>query len=151
MEAMDYEFKMPIGDWSGDGHGKCNYYRILSNKPVEQVREAHYKSKEATGIDINEICSEYHEDIMSKETADKLVALGFSPKEHDWMETCAQEDGIWVGPSGMAAIWCFLLMRTDPTLELEMRSEDSVPMLAFYGRDAKKRHIDFVGYGCFDD
>ena len=54
-----YQFKLPIGDWSSDGHCVCEYYLVSSNRPVEEVREAHYKINEKTGIDIESECSEY--------------------------------------------------------------------------------------------
>lgn len=41
---MKYKFKIPIGDWSGDGHSKHEDYLIESNKPVEQVRELYFQA-----------------------------------------------------------------------------------------------------------
>ena len=43
-----YKFVIPIGDWSEDGHGKHDDYVVTSNKPVEAVREAHYRILAAT-------------------------------------------------------------------------------------------------------
>ena len=34
-----YEFKIPIGDWSGN----AEWYIIRSNKPVKEIRELYLK------------------------------------------------------------------------------------------------------------
>lgn len=39
----EYLIKFPIGDWSNDGHGKCDWYMFKSNVPVEELRIAHFK------------------------------------------------------------------------------------------------------------
>lgn len=57
-----YQFKMTIGDWSDDGHGRYEDFVVRSNVPVEQVREAYFRIKDVTGIDIESICSNYGED-----------------------------------------------------------------------------------------
>ena len=151
MEAINYEFEMPIGDWSGDGHGKCDTYHILSNQPVEQVRETHYKTKEVTGIDIEEVCADYEDSILSPEAANTLREMGFEPGKYSYCCTGSEEDGVEMSPRDMAELWCFLLMKTDPELKLEIIPEAKLPMLPFYGFDDKKRHISFVGYGCYVD
>ena len=46
-----HQFRLTIGDWSGDGHGRSEDFLVISNVPVERVREAHYKIRDATGID----------------------------------------------------------------------------------------------------
>ena len=85
-----YHFYMPIGDWSGDGHGAVENFLVSSNKPVAEIREAHYKISEATGIDIEKICNLYEEDCI---------------------QPAAQD---------MASLWVFLLMKADPSLKLEI-------------------------------
>lgn len=58
MSKSMYQFRLTIGDWSGDGHGKSEDFVISSNAPVEKVREAHYKIEDTTGVDIENIYSE---------------------------------------------------------------------------------------------
>ena len=41
-EELKYLFKLPIGDWSGDGHSMCEYIKIRTNKTIEEVREGHF-------------------------------------------------------------------------------------------------------------
>lgn len=137
-----YQFFLPIGDWSDDGHGKCEKFLVASNMPIEQVREAHYRIKEVTGIDIEDVCSEYQDDLLPAETVRILYDLGFrfSDGEHNGDTKVYADD--------MVRIWIFLLQKTCPGLTLEVTPEPE--MLPFYGFDSKRRHIGTVGYGLFD-
>lgn len=137
---MSTTFKLPIGDWSGDGHRQCEYYIVESNKPIDAVREAHFNIIEKTGIDINSICSCTEEDQIDEDLMEMLKSIGFTPSNRYGDETilCADD---------MAEIWILLLMKADPTLDLTIIVEDEIEMLPFYGNDTKGRHIGNIGYG----
>ena len=137
---MSTTFKLPIGDWSGDGHRQCEYYIVESNKPIDAVREAHFNIIEKTGIDINSICSCTEEDQIDEDLMEMLKSMGFTPSNRYGDETilCADD---------MAEIWILLLMKADPTLDLTIVVEDEIEMLPFYGNDVKGRHIGNIGYG----
>ena len=123
---MSTTFKLPIGDWSGDGHRQCEYYIVESNKPIDAVREAHFNIIEKTGIDINSICSCTEEDQIDEDLMEMLKSMGFTPSNRYGDETilCADD---------MAEIWILLLMKADPTLDLTIVVEDEIEMLPFYG------------------
>lgn len=145
---MTYQFKMSIGDWSGDGHGEHEDFVIDSNKPVEAVREAHFKIKGATGIDIEDFCAEYEDGAIPSDVLDKLGELGYEPTHtsyYDFYSSCAR----YALPSDMAGIWMFLLMKADPELKLKFAAVPEIPTLHFYGYDEQRRHIEYVGYGLF--
>lgn len=36
---MKYMMDLPVGDYSGDGHERCEYVRILSNVPIKELTE----------------------------------------------------------------------------------------------------------------
>ena len=137
-----YRFYMTIGDWSGDGHNQSEDFLIESNYPVERVREVHFQMKNATGINIDEICSEFEEDEIDPETVAKIKELGFCFENSSGMG-----DGIISVPE-MARLWVFLLMKTDRDLKLEI-IEDNTPTLHFFGYDEQNRHWGSVGYGLF--
>lgn len=148
-----YKLRIPIRDWSNDGHGKCNYHTISSNMTIEKVREVHFKIKEKTGVDIESICSEYDDSYINLEMIDKLAKIGLSIEELDLLaegEVCmnAKEDEIYVSNKDMCHIWIALLNYVDPNLNLTLLK--NIPMLSFYEFDKYDRHIGQVGYGCFD-
>jgi hypothetical protein len=132
-----YTFKMPIGDWSADGHNEVIYYRVESNKPVEEVREIHFKIKSELGIDIEGFANEYEDSTIPLVIVDKLIDLGVS----------VDDDLEYVSRYDMFVIWKELLMLVDK--ELTLKQIDSEPMLPFYGFDKKGRSIGTVGYGTF--
>lgn len=135
-----FKFKLPIGDWSDDGHGQCDYFIVESNKSVEDVREAHFQIVEKTGINIEKICKQYEEDVIKSDDREDLEELGFK---------FASSSNV-MSSIDMANIWVFLLMKADEALQLKIIPEEIMPMLSFYGRDEKDRNISFVGYGVFD-
>ena len=137
-----YKFRLIIGDWSEGGHGRSKDFIVSSNLPVEIAREAHYKIKDTTGVDIENICSEYEEDEIDEETVDILKDMGFQFENSSGMG-----DGI-VNVSEMARLWIFLLQKADPSLKLEI-VDDDIPNFQFFGVDEKRRHIGSVGYGLF--
>lgn len=139
---MMYKFRLSIGDWSGDGHCFHEDFVVASNMPVEFVREVHYKIKDRTGIQIEDICSEYEEDKIEPEIVQALSEMGFKFEDNTEMD-----EGT-ISPEEMARIWIFLLQKTEPTLRLEIIPDD-LPTLHFSGIDKQGRHIGFVGYGLF--
>lgn len=133
---MTYTFRLPIGDWSGDGHGKCDWFVVNSNKPVEAVREAHFKGC-AEVLDLHAILSEYGE---------SHVHLKDIP---EWAHGYFNKAGAPASFSSVASLWLEVLQRADPELILTLEDRDN-DMLPFYGFDEKNRHISYVGYGLFD-
>jgi hypothetical protein len=141
-----YNFNLPIGDWSDDGHGKCDFVFVESNKPVEEVREVHFKIKEVTGIDIHNIANEYDESVIDE---DDPVIEYLKSKEELRRNVEEYNGRYYATVDFMSDLWIMLLQDTDPTLKLKKVVAEKIPMLSFFGYDEKKRHIGFVGYGTF--
>jgi len=139
-ESQPFVFTLPIGDWSDDGHGKCEWFSVRSNKPLQEVREAHFKGRTEI-LDIEELCSEYEVYSMS---ADELPERAREFFDHP------NPDGRIPGsPEGMVQLWIEILSRADPGLRLALISKEEAPMLPLYGQDEQGRHISHVGYGLF--
>jgi hypothetical protein len=145
-ETQLYKFTLPIGDWSEDGHGKCEHFLVQSAKPVEYVREVHYTIEEKSGINIHELCDDMDENHIPKSNPiyQQLKDIGFN-----WEDVDYWDDEYWLSPRDMANVWICLLNYCDEKLHLQ-RAYGEIPMLPFYGMDGAGRHIDFVGYGCWD-
>ena len=83
-----YKFKIPIGDWSNDGHGKADWYIIESNKPVQEIRELYFQACEKLGWtldghDDKSPCSEYEDNTFSKEILQELLDFGIKLDKDD--------------------------------------------------------------------
>lgn len=156
----NYKFKMSIGDWSGDGHGRHEDYVILSSHPVEDVRQAHYDMELNTGINVEKICNEYEENsipfthpVFAVLKEANLLENFLSKEELEQAEEDENFDKhIYINPFNMATIWITLLMKSNPDLELDIEPE--MTTLHHYGLSLDQRgenkHISFVGYGTLD-
>lgn len=69
-----YTIKFELGDWSQDGHNQSVVYTVRSNKPVNEVREAHFRGDalltEMGRFEISDICGD-----MSYTTDQELIWL----------------------------------------------------------------------------
>ena len=145
-------WKIPIGDWSDDGHGKCDWFTVKSNFTVEEAREAYFKSVEESGVDITkEIAHDYEDNSVSEKFLNILPEFieYLFEKELivDWSNNEEPEYHV-EERSAMAEIVCCFIKRHNPEFEYKI-IEDSIPMLPFYGVDQKGRHIGHIGYGLF--
>jgi len=143
------KFQLPIGDWSGDGHGQCEWFTVESNKPLEEVREAHYKAVKLP-LNIEEFQSEYLSDPVSEEEVQAIRDCGLDPncylEEHDAEDLPIKEWRV-INIAAMAQLWIDLLMKADAGLKLTLALK--ADMLPFYGYDSSGQHISQVGYGLF--
>ncbi|HLP27578.1 MAG TPA: hypothetical protein VK147_02985 [Candidatus Didemnitutus sp.] len=151
------QVKFPIGDWSGDGHGHVEWYTILTNKTIEELREIHFSCPELLGIEIGDICRPYGEHAFSREISFKLAELGVFEKANidgasagtEFLEDGQFYPNNWDGPRTMFLIWLAILKTADPTFGYEI-VDDDIPAITFYGSDDKRRHLKNPGYGLFD-
>jgi hypothetical protein len=137
-------FTIQIGDWSGDGHGHCEEFRFVANKPIEDVREAYFVAKKKhPKICPERFCDEYEVGTIPDEIHAALTAAGAPVRDEDDLE----QEGITAGE--MAGFVAWFCMQGDPDLVVKADPLPPVPYLAFYGADEKGRHIGFHGYGLF--
>lgn len=146
---MQHKIRVQIGDWSDDGHGKCDDYIFLVNKTVLELRETHFAMKEKLGFTIEDICSDYNDNVIYDYWMESIEEqIGHRIKDFvEWDEYL--KEYIMLGSKEMAVLWMTLLQKVDKNLQFEIIPEKSYPSLAFYGYDDKKRHIGCVGYGLF--
>ena len=156
---MKYKFKIPIGDWSDDGHGKYEDYFIESNKPLEEVRELYIQACDKIGFSLDGSYkqtkltpnAEYEDYKFSNETLDALLEFGVviddDDKYKDLVEYIREEESVDEAENFVHIVLQFIKTQ-DPALELSIIPDD-VPMFQFYGYDTKNRHIGYFGYGLF--
>lgn len=139
--GVRYLVQFPIGDWSGDGHDRCDYFFALSEQPIVRVREAHYRAGETLGFEIGDLCKKYGDNRLASDVVQKLDDLGYlPPNDIDLAEE-------FLPSEVLVDIWFYLLNHVDPSLHLE---KTKMPSINFYGRDDKGRHLKTPGYGLFE-
>ena len=153
---MEYKFKLPIGDWSSDGHGKHYDFIISSNKPLNKVRELYFKACEEIGFSLdgsykNEGMapnSEYGDYRPNFEILKILIEFGVKIEKDD-LEYIHRYN---VMPKHIFCnIILSFIMTQDPNLVLKRIESEKIEMFQFYGFDEKRRHIGYFGYGLFVD
>ena len=127
-----YEFTLPIGDESNDGHGQCTYFIVSSNKPVEEVRKIHRRIEEVTGINLFLLCACHECNTVRDPELSLIKGTGFKEGVLD------ADDEVRFDPDMMAGLWVHLLMFVDKELKLEVRNVSYLPLL-----DSS------IGYGLF--
>jgi hypothetical protein len=143
------KIKFPIGDWSDDGHGKCDWFIIETNKTVEEVREIHFSCKEKLGFDIGDLCRDYEEHSINEEITAKLISLGIVEENNPCI---IEDERFWPGEAEgsktLCELWLDVLKYLDDTFIWTIVSED-IPCINHYAFDQKKRHLQTPGYGLF--
>lgn len=139
---MNYQIRFPIGDWSKDGHGQCDWFTISSNKSVSELREIHFKCPEVLGFDIGEICC--GDNLIPFKILDLLKENNIVDNNHDYLsETIYQ-------PSILFSLWLRILKYIDSTFEYVYQGESTIPSITFGGYDKNKRHLNNPGYGLYE-
>ncbi|PIN88389.1 hypothetical protein COU61_05145 [Candidatus Pacearchaeota archaeon CG10_big_fil_rev_8_21_14_0_10_35_13] len=132
----------PVGDWSDDGHGKCEYYFATTQRSLEEVREAHHNAPNTLGFPIEGICQDYGDPIIDNAIVEKLRTEGYGKFE------ISDEDDGKIYPSGeeVFKIWIFLLNKINPGLELK---QTDMPSINYYGKDKSGKRLRTPGYELF--
>lgn len=141
---MNNLWNIPIGDWSNDGHGKCDWFAIESNFTVEQVREAYFNSVEKSGVDIcKEVACEYEDNSVSE----KFLNVFPEFLENGLVKHDPEDNEDYIEDSfDLVEIVCLFIQKYNPEFKYKILD---IPMLPFYGFDEKGRHIGYFGYGLF--
>lgn len=135
--AERHAFRIPIGDWSDDGHGKVEWFYATAAKPIEDVREAYFAAtkKLPDACCPENFCDAYQEPEIAPDSRAALEAAGYKvPKEID--------------AESMAKIVAWFINYGDPSVDVKLDGNPP-PMLPFYGSDSKRRSIGHMGYGLF--
>ena len=148
-----YIIEFVIGDWSSDGHSQKESYLVKSSVPVQDLREIHFKAEEVLGFDIGDLCSQYHENWISRDRYEYLQDLlkwevNEDIDEEYWSDT---ENRYYIEDiDELLSIWLDCLRYVDPSVILTVCNDTKYPTIHFYGYDKKKRHLNTPGYGLFD-
>ncbi len=141
---MNNLWNIPIGDWSDDGHGKCDWFTIESNFTVEQAREAYFNSVEKSGVNIcKEVAYEYDDNSVSEKFLNafpEFLEKGLIKHDPEYNEDYIEDS------SDLVEIVCLFIQKYNQEFKYKILD---IPMLPFYGFDEKGRHIRCFGYGLF--
>lgn len=161
------KIKIPVGDWSGDGHGRSKDIIIGSNTPVEVLQQGYKDSCKLTGLQFNEnedytglglkwdhpefgdrrIAVEYQSSTVSKLAEKVLLEHGIDVWEGFDMNEFTPDDMVYIdGPTHFVQILLRFIKLSVPEFEYTIMEKDTIPTLNGYWNDM---NVQF-GYGLFD-
>lgn len=148
---MRYRFTIPIGDWSDDGHGKCEYFEASAAKPFKDVCLAFRAARaafKAEGFSPETVCCDYQDSVVPDETVELLKKHGFE----------IDPDDFWAREFAELVVW--FLNKGDPELDARLSTkEEALPMLRNWDycdvmgtstAGAPDETLDGFGYGLFE-
>jgi hypothetical protein len=123
---MTHKFKLPIGDWSDDGHGKCDHYVIESNVTAEELVPIYIAMDKEYGIS-NEF-EDYEQTVFSNDLIALMDKLGLDiekyGEKYDW--SGSDEYNIKNSKS-LAQLILDMLTCFDPTLNFSIVTPKQMP------------------------
>ena len=88
-------YKIPVGDWSDDGHGECDNYYITTNYSASEMRQAYKDTCKKIGLQLNHntdyteiegmstwknwryLLTDYEQNTIEEDALDILLSHGF--------------------------------------------------------------------------
>jgi hypothetical protein len=131
-----------IGDWSGDGHGQCVNYMLLSNVPLSIVQMAYDRSRKKYKIlDPHTFCYRYQDSVVPKGVVAAMLSHGIDLKR--WCDCDGDDDddsesAVYMNSEAMVKFIIEFIRLSDDAIELFPQKDP--PRLETGG---------FVGYGLF--
>lgn len=128
------DFRVAIGDWSGDGHSQCDYVHIRANKTMKEVQKAYNTAKKELPDVLNpeNFCSDFEDSRVPSDVIDEAEKLGCT------VFRCIDDEGYGFYVDEMADYVMWFLKQGDPELTLEVIEPP----------DTLKTD-GFIGYGLF--
>ena len=134
------KFKLPIGDWSKDGHNQCDYFIVKSNIPFKEIVTIYMAMDEE--YKVSEQCAEYKNYCLTEDFIKFIKTKDLDPDEY------IMDDEGGVTSRSMATLIIDFLMKFDSKLELSIVEDVGMPMLCNWA--VKKGYLSLPGYGLFD-
>lgn len=143
---MEHVFKMNIGDYSSDGHGRNEVVVIKSTKPVDEVVTAFMSVGEKINLVKHDrflIAEEYEDSELSNEHAEVLANAGI--KFDDLVYNDGDEEDPEYTIEGTHELVHLVMRIAQKELDFEYEiSNDSIPSFNGYGGKGPQ-----IGYGLF--
>lgn len=150
--ALPHRFQIPVGDWSDDGHGKCEWFKVSSTHSVEDVREMLFEVNDQRLPGFAEYFADYEASSIREDEYEGLIAL--APAAVDLFEETEENDVLpdyylRNGAESYVRLLIAVIEACNEGVRIQIEDEEKLPMLPFYGHDDQGRHLRYGGYGLF--
>ena len=141
---MKHQFRLPIGDWSKDGHNQCDYFHVDSNisakdlVPIYNDMDKEYQ--------ISKECNYYDDWQLSEDFIDLMQGLGLDMSTY--VENMESEE-YGISSKQLARLILDCLMIWDEDLKLALIPEPAVDTFNNLLAQDINSSLDLPGYGLF--
>lgn len=164
-------FKVPVGDWSKDGHSQCDTYYVETNYSAKEMRQAYKDTCEKIGLQLNHsdnytgipevtdwrnkddawriLLSEYEESSINKKAVEILLEHGF-----DFNRVDGERDGkdqfivqeAYFNSEGVFDLFMWFISYSMPSdFEYKQVKLEAEPINGWWKSDLNHQ----IGYGVF--
>lgn len=148
-----FEITMPIGDWSNDGHGRCDEVDFMSNYDVHALRVAYIESVKRTDVSFDhetdrtatQLCTEYEDDGVPVDVIRKFVEFGYVMTDDDKANTYNGVISFSSEEFGKLILWFIGLSMPD---DWEYAVKEQTKKVYLNGYWNEELNVGF-GYGLF--
>src|SRR6185312_729404 len=121
-------YKVPIGDWSTDGHGYCEEYLIEANYSLKEMQEAYRKTCDTLGV------------YLHQEWSEKSRLHG----NEDWRTMLCEYEDSSIHPKAMKIL-------VENGYEFSVSEEVLEEYIYFNGQDTFDLFMWFISFSLRDD
>jgi hypothetical protein len=135
---MTFRYRLAIGDWSDDGHGKCDHFRYETSHDREQIIAAYKETANAAGVSVCDfrgfrgivVCADYEDDLIPEDALAGLAEIGIT--RDDLLDTDAivgddEEGDLSACPEGLAELFMMMVTKSLPDFTYsECKKDDCI-------------------------
>lgn len=138
--------RIPIGDWSSDGHGHVEHFYAEVSGTLETVSAAYFAAKKKyPALCPEAYCKDLEDRMVPAVVTKELEQMGFVLTEFE-KEYDIQEDGAWeASPELIARLLVWFIRLGTPELAIELVE---LPSLIDMKKGKKSQQLQW-GYGAF--
>lgn len=164
-------FKVPVGDWSKDGHNQCDTYYVESNYSAKEMRQAYKDTCKKIGLQLNHnkdyigiegfdmyskrnwryLLTEYEESSIAEEAVDILLEHGFDfarvDGERDEIDRYVVQEA-YFDSEGVFDLFMWFIsysMPSDFKYKQVMLEAEAEPINGWWNKELNHQ----IGYGVF--
>jgi len=162
-------FKIPVGDWSKDGHNQCDTYYVEANYSAKEMRQAYKDTCKKIGLQLNHnkdyvgiegsngnrnnwryLLTEYEESSISEEAVEILLEHGFEfarvDGKRDEIDRFVIQEAYFDSEGVFDLFMWFISYSLPSDFEYEQVKFEAEPINGWWNNDLNHQ----IGYGVFE-
>lgn len=119
--------QIPIGDWSNDGHGKCDWFIVSYNAEVDFTIAFMRSAKDHPELRPDKFCDRYEDSVIPDAVLEACEAAGGNIEELFEIEEWHGERYYHLDSERFAQYTLWFMNLSNPTLDAKLAPENNIP------------------------